>query len=143
MLALEKLRKDDFQEIESWFNDVSFQQRLEGFYPVLAQLEAGLASDKQIYWVIFQERERLGLIELELETNTEANILVAIKKEARGKGYCQKALGMLLKMEIPASLTRINAYISRDNLPSVYCFQKAGFQLEAEEDHFLKLVNYL
>lgn len=143
MLSLEKLHKEDFQEIESWFDDPVLQKRLEGFYPVLPQLEAGLASDRQTYWVIFRKREPLGLIELELEDNTEANILIAIKKEARGKGYCKQALDILLKMGIPGTVASINAYISKDNLPSVHCFQKAGFHLESEEDHFLKLVNYL
>ena len=143
MLSLEKLSKNDFPEVESWFDDPTFQKRLEGFYPIRPQLEAGLASKHQNYWVILKERERLGLLELELESSTEANILIAIKKEARGKGYCKQALINLLKSDIPASVTIINAYISKDNLPSVHCFQKAGFHLESEEDHFLKLVNYL
>ncbi len=97
---------------------------------------AALRSQIRRFWVIEEGALPLGYVRLDLTAPEEALISLCLAYDARGRGIGQIGLSLIEDMAAELGITRLEAEIHPENLPSLRAFQKAGYKPVGENDGF-------
>lgn len=83
-----------------------------------------------------EQKQQIGQIRIQQDTEKEALIGISIAVEHRGNGYAKHMLKLATDYFLASNQKiSINAFIKENNLTSKYAFEKAGFE-------FKKIFNY-
>ena len=110
-------------------NEIKWQDHQNWFLNKIASLE---------YWFILElDKKEIGVIRFEFR---DGNYILnySISKEYRGLGYGRKIVEMSLDlMKQRNKNVNINAFVKKDNLPSIKIFQALNFQENSNPNEIL------
>jgi RimJ/RimL family protein N-acetyltransferase len=142
MLSFRKATIDDILVYFEWTNDPivreqSYNSSIIDFESHKKWFESKLKDDSCLM-LVFQneEKENVGQIRIQKQTNQESLIGISIASEFRGRGCAKEMLQMATDFFLAANPNyHINAFIKEKNLSSKFSFEKAGFE-------FNTIINY-
>lgn len=77
-------------------------------------------------WIVRKKKTRIGQIRFDVGDG-QSIVHIALTQKARGKGLGPRALRMAVARQFKNEEPCLYAFIRRNNIPSLRCFQKAGF----------------
>jgi RimJ/RimL family protein N-acetyltransferase len=111
-------------------DEISFEEHEKWLYATFANKDRDL-------WFVKQEDLNIGVVRFDKRDLTTAEISINLNPEHRSKGYgsliIAQASDAYLKKS-PHLLTKILAYVRRDNPASIKSFLKAGYQDKGASD---------
>lgn len=159
MITLREIREEDAEDMLDWMHDPEsqkgFQKNILGVtleeareFCRNAKLRENLEQGQSIHLAVAGAGdEYLGTISLK-EINPEyhsAELAIALRKKARGKGIATKAVELLLKKAFEEmNLHRIYLTVLADNIPAIRLYERCGFVFEGElRDHLFLNGRYI
>lgn len=138
LLTLRAIEEEDALLLKSMINDPEIENSVVGYsFPVsLFQQKkwiSSLSDDKNIRYIIDVNGEALGtLIISSLDfKNRTANLNIKLIKEARGKGYANRALKLAIEYSFnQLNLNCLTANVIEQNESSKTLWEKLGFSLD-------------
>lgn len=138
ILTLRAIEEEDALLLKSMINDPEIENSVVGYsFPVsLSQQKkwiSSLSDDKNIRYIIDVNGEALGtLIISSLDfKNRTANLNIKLIKEARGKGYANRALKLAIEYSFnQLNLNCLTANVIEQNESSKTLWEKLGFSLD-------------
>lgn len=153
MLRFRKPTIDDIELYYDWANDQEVRQQSYNSNPIdhathIRWFESAIQNDAYSMY-IFQDLDKndVGQVRIQKQTESTALIGISIDLKYRGKGYAKEML--LLATDIFFKSNEdfiINAYIKQSNINSKFSFENAGFEFNNIVDyenhrsfHFIKV----
>jgi len=142
-----KLKKADFADIEFLFylrnipeyykfykhpKPVGWEEHINWIIPILLEI------DKRDLFIIMANNQKAGQIRIDYSVDT-AEISIALIENFRGKNIGFEALKIAIKKaKKERNVNLFRAYVHQNNIASQKLFEKSGYQLEDQEDVWLK-----
>lgn len=141
---LRVFRESDIVTIKGWFEDAEVQRRLEGMQP-LSEWYNYVASkeDYQVWTALDENKQPIGIVMVEQESNYVGYIALVINPILRGKGYGKALVKKVMSLPSTQSIKKWIANIETDNIACLKCFESVGYSFEnsiPDEDGYYLLI---
>ena len=147
-IMLREYRAEDIHAIRSWVNDAQTTRYLSTrFWPPQTEVDSQeflsrmLQSSHNAYNFVIADLEgnyigQLDLFRLDWRLRLGELGMVIARREDRGQGIGQEALGLLQRFAFHTlGLERLELEVHMDNAAALACYRRAGFTLEGVKRH--------
>ncbi|MBQ7867227.1 MAG: GNAT family N-acetyltransferase [Clostridia bacterium] len=147
-IMLREYRSEDIHAIRSWVNDAQTTRYLSTrFWPPQTEVDSQeflsrmLQSSHNAYNFVIADLEgnyigQLDLFRLDWRLRLGELGMVIARREDRGQGIGQEALGLLQRFAFRTlGLERLELEVHMDNAAALACYRRAGFTLEGVKRH--------
>ncbi|MBR3875098.1 MAG: GNAT family N-acetyltransferase [Clostridia bacterium] len=147
-IMLREYRAEDIHAIRSWVNDAQTTRYLSTrFWPPQTEVDSQeflsrmLQSSHNAYNFVIADLEgnyigQLDLFRLDWRLRLGELGMVIARREDRGQGIGQEALGLLQRFAFRTlGLERLELEVHMDNAAALACYRRAGFTLEGVKRH--------
>ncbi|MCJ7839768.1 GNAT family N-acetyltransferase [Lederbergia sp. NSJ-179] len=127
MLDFLRLDEAHLEVLDEWFKDEEVLLRLGGILPLSNWFQYVQKSPYYWAWLVQEQGRPVGAIWMEKDIDFLTSIALLTHPQLRNQGYGTKMLQTLLKRPEISRAQKIEVGIEPDNLASLSCFRKAGF----------------
>ena len=138
-ISSRSIDKLDGKLLEEWFsNDSTGKQHLDS-YSNPAKWFQLLEKPSRYGYIVMDDEKEIGFIDLELLDAETGAFSIYIAPRFRGLGMCKEVLSELVEIAKSLRLKRITAGVTPQNIHSMKCLQKYGFETINHEDGIINL----
>ena len=133
-----KIKKEHQSILQEWLEDNATKEHLGGMLPLDKFVNYITSASDRLTYFAFENEVPIGMVDIEFyPLEKTASLSLLINPNFRKKGLGTFLLKTTLQLDCFKNHTRLDAFIDPDNIASIKCFQKAGFQKindEPDED---------
>jgi len=128
-MIFKKLKKEHQIILQDWFKDKATRKHLGGMLPLENCVNYMISNPDTLAFLVFENEKSIGMVDIEIDPSEKtASISLLINPHYRKKGLGTLLLKTALQLDCYKNCTRLDAFIEPDNIASIKCFQKAGFE---------------
>ena len=130
-MIFKKFKKEHQYILKNWLQDQATRKHLGGILPLdnFIHYITTTPATEHVSFLVFEEKEPIGMVDIEFTPNEQtASMSLLVNPDSRNKGVGKFILGATVQLSCLQNCTRLDAFIDPDNIPSLTCFQKSGFQ---------------
>ncbi|NHF71745.1 GNAT family N-acetyltransferase [Paracoccus xiamenensis] len=125
------IQKSDLKELRGWFSDAELSRRVA--FPTDDWFDYVTVGRDSICWLALDGDTVIGKLQVDRDEKGGGYIDIAIRPDLRGKGVGAAVLAGFI--EGPgADYVLLDARIEPDNLASLACFRRCGFDIRSTPD---------
>lgn len=115
---LPELQAWSISDTNPWIGNHNYEKEL---------LELQKQSPNRYCYVAFDDKQPMGIVDLEINTDKTAWMSLLVRPENRGQGLGTDILRSFLYNPALSQVQELKAEIEKENIASIRCFKKAGF----------------